>query len=154
MRNYLTLSCRIRYCMTQQLFGSTFLKMVLPNKDCWKTKKQGLTSDRSLLLGSGGGHEEFQLFSLCDILFFLACCHQPGQQDPRCSLRSEPPEVTSANTHGAFKRVGKGILERDDLFFQQRPYAAGGGAGRGGLLGYNQWMWSTHGAFVRVEKAF
>lgn len=47
----------------------------------------------------------------------------PGQQDPRCSLWSRPPRVTSANTHRAFKRVRKGILERDDIF-HPRPYPA------------------------------
>lgn len=42
-----------------------------------------------------------------------------GQQDPCCSLQSKPPGVTSANAHGAFKRVGKGILVRHDLLFSK-----------------------------------
>lgn len=38
MRNYLTLSCRIRYRMTQQLFGSTYLKMSCQMKTAEKEK--------------------------------------------------------------------------------------------------------------------
>lgn len=35
--------------------------------------------------------------------------------------------MTPANTHGAFKRMGKSILERDDVFFSKGLTQAGSG---------------------------
>lgn len=70
MRNYLTLSCRIRYCMTQRLFGSTYLKMSCQIKTAEKEKTR--TDFRQVSPARiWGGWVELQLFSLCDILFFL-----------------------------------------------------------------------------------
>lgn len=83
-------------------------------------KKQGLTSDRSLQLGFGGFEWSASFSpSVMSSLSLPAARQCPRLQDPCCSLRSRLPEVTSANTHGAFKRMGKSILERDDLFFSK-----------------------------------
>lgn len=154
MRNYLTLPGRIRYCMTQQLFRSTFLKMSCQIKSVEKEKKQGLTLDRSLLLGFGGFEWSVSFsLSVTSSLSLPAARQCPRLWDPRCSLWSRLPEVTPANTQGAFKRMGKSILERDDLFFS-KGLTQPGSRRWGGLLGWNQSMWSPHGASMRVEKAF
>lgn len=112
------------------LFQVNLFKNELPNKDCWKGKNRDWLQTGLPCSGLEGLSGVSAFFPLRNPLFpcLLSDSAQqhPGQQDPRCSLWSRPPRVTSANTHGAFKRVEKGILERDDTF-HPRPYPAWGG---------------------------
>jgi len=115
MRNYLTLSCRIRYCMTQRLFGSTSLKMSCRIKTAEEEKARADFRQVSSARSWRGLRRSFSFSPSVTSPFSSPALRQhPRQLGSCCSLGSKPPRVTSANTHRAFKRVGKGILERDN----------------------------------------
>lgn len=149
MRNYLTLSCRIRYCMTQRFFRSTFLKTSCQIKTAEKEKTETdfrQVSPAQIWGGLSGVSAFFPLRNPVSLSLPAVRRHPAA---PRAAGPSLSPVVQAARggfcqRSWGFKRVGKGILERDDIF-QQRPYPALGGekgtdfwdiiSGRGALTG-------------------
>lgn len=91
-------------------------------------KKQGLTSGLSLLPGFGGFEWSVSFSpSVASSLYPPAVRQSPRLWDPHCSLKSRLPKVTPANTHRAFKRMGKGIFKRDYLFLSKGLTQPGSG---------------------------